>query len=216
MHKAKLLPDGTLEGTFELQGKGALDSRLRRFLTHNRYPELADYIAEVLHPISDRVEDITFEHRKGDDFTGDMFWKIHYRVPEYAELVDGALEFKSPMLQITKNHSLLFRAGSIDWSEERKGDVFLYYTQLLDGTETIRLPRGYKVSILPESENIDETYAAFHGKSEMKKRDFILHQTAIVKRRQIPPEGYPGFRKAMVEMKAFADTEFRAAKGGSK
>ena len=215
-HKAKILENGTLEGVFLLKGKGALDSRLRRFLTGNRYPELGDYIASMLHPISDRIEKVTFEHLKGDDFSDFMWFKINYRVPDYAQMIDGGLEFKSPMMQITKNHLLLFRAGATDWTEERQNDVFLYYTQLLEGTETIQLPKNYNLPEPPKSEEIDETYASFKGSSEMNKSDLIVHQRTEVKRRQIPPDGYPGFKKSLDEMKKYADTVFRAEKGGAK
>ena len=47
------------------------------------------------------------------------------------------------MMAVTLGDRWLFRAGRADWADERESDVFLYFTQLIDGEETIRLPKGY-------------------------------------------------------------------------
>ncbi|MBZ0263648.1 DUF3857 domain-containing transglutaminase family protein [bacterium] len=213
-HKAKILEDGTLEGEFTLKGSGAIDSRLRRFITGHRKFRIREYLATVLEPISDRLENITYDHHTADNFDSDMWWTIKYRVPEYAVKVGDGYEFKSPMLQLTKGHGYLFRAGATEWADERVGDVFLYYTQLIDGNEEISLPRGFEVINTGESDIVDETYASFKAKSEMKKRDFVIMEETKVKRRQIPPDGYDGFKKAIDTKHEFTDKVYRATKGG--
>jgi hypothetical protein len=212
-HDARILDDGTLVGTFRFDGVGALDSRLRR-VVNRRLRGLEAYFAEFLAPISDRVEDIRYNYRPVDDVFHDMWIELTYRVPEFALPVGDGFEFKSPMMQVVPNNLYLFRAAQTDWDEERKTDVFLYYTELVDGTETIRLPKGYEVVETPATEEIDETYASFKGWSESSRKELVIHQKAEVKRRQIPPEGFPGFYKAMQEVDAWADQVFRATKGG--
>jgi len=39
---------------------------------------------------------------------------------------------------------------------------------------------------------------------------------AEVRRRQIPPDGYGGFRTAVVEAQEWAETVYRAEKGGDR
>jgi transglutaminase-like putative cysteine protease len=213
-HKAKLGDDGTLEGTFELSGSGALDGRLRRLISGSRRQELDRTFARILSPISNRVERIRFEYHRPDDFSRDMWITVHYRVPRFARRVAGGFEFNSPMMQVVLNDGYLFRAGDFKWPEKRETDVFLYYTQLIEGTENIRLPGGYKAVDPPSSQEVDETYAYFEGTSRMKGRDLTITQHAEIRRRQIPPDGYGGFKRAMDEARKWGDTTFRIEKGG--
>jgi hypothetical protein len=214
-HKAELDDDGTLVGTFELFGSGALDGRLRRMVSGTRKQEMADAFARLLSPISNRVEGIRYDYQRPDDFGDDMWIKIHYRIPRFARPVAGGYEFNSPMMQVVLGDGNLFRAGHTNWPDKRKTDVFLYYTQLIDGTEKIRLPRGFKAVDTPSTEEIDETFASFNGSSEMKGRDLTITQRAEIRRRQIPPEGYAGFKRAIDEAKGWGNTTFRITKGGT-
>ena len=211
-----LLADGTFEGTLELQGDGTADGRLRSILSRQRLSEIRRYLAGLLHHVSDRVELIGYEHGDLLDFGTGMWWKINYRIPEYALPVDGGLEFKSPLMQMASKSGLLFGPATYDWPEKRRDDVFFYTTQLLDGTETIKLPKGFKVTEPPKSDEVDETYAYFKGESEMTKKGLAISQRVEIRRRQIPPDGYDCLRKAMKEAREYAGTVFRAEKGGAK
>ncbi|HUV37825.1 MAG TPA: DUF3857 domain-containing transglutaminase family protein, partial [Patescibacteria group bacterium] len=189
-HKAELHEDGTLEGMFRFSGSGALDSRLRGIITDSPLPEMTYTVAQILSPISNRVEGIEFEYPAPDDFSRDMWLTIRYRIPRFAIPATGGFEFSSPMMQVVLNHGRLFRAGAAKWSDTRQSDVFLYYTQLIEGTETIRLPNGYTLVDPPSSDEIDETYGYFKGTSRMDGRTLTITQRAEIRRRQIPPDGY--------------------------
>lgn len=208
-HNAELLPDGTLIGTFRLSGAGALDGRLRGIVGYNRILDIADDIATMLSHISPAIEDVRFRHLDRDDFSQNMWIEMSYRAPGFALPVAGGLEFKSPMMAMTMNDAWLFRAGITDWPEERDSDIFLYFTQLIDGTERIRLPRGFAAAETPASDSVDVTYAFFQGKSEMKGRDLVITQRAEVRRRQIPPDGYADFRRAISEAGNWEDVRYR-------
>jgi transglutaminase-like putative cysteine protease len=213
-HEATLGEDGSLEGTLKLSGSGALDGRLRRLVNRSRIQEMDALFSRILSPISDRVEGIQYEYLEPDDFSDDMWVTLRYRIPRFARAIDGGFEFTSPMMQVVLNDGSLFRAGSTNWDAGRKTDVFLYYTQLIEGTESIRLPRGYSILEPPSSKEIDETYAYFKGTSRMKGRTLTIQQRAEVRRRQIPPDGYAGFKRAIDEAKEWGDTSYRIEKGG--
>ena len=210
----RILKDGTFEGTLELRGDGTRDSNLRGYLKRNRLSDLDNYLAGRLHYISDRVEIIKYEHGDLLDFHKSMWWTISYRIPEYALLVDDGYEFKSPMMQLTNN--ILLWQASAKWPDESPDDIFFYTTMLIDGHETIKLPKGFKVADPKKSKEFDETYAYYKGESEMSKKGLNIDLKAEIKRRQIPPEGYAGFKKAMEEADEYAETIFRAEKGGAK
>jgi hypothetical protein len=214
--KAKILADGSLEGVFEFRSDGSMDSRLRRLLVGTRRSEMKNALAQRLKVIADRIEIVDYQCGNPLDFKNSMWWKITYRVPEYATRVDQGYEFKSPLMQLTTNSSTLLSAATGEWPEQRHDDVFLYTTELLDATETVALPMGYKVASPKNGDSVDETYAAFSGSAEMSGSDFLVKQKVEIRRRQIPPDGYAGFRKALKEAKSYAGTTFRAEKGGSR
>ncbi len=212
-HDAKMSADGTLEGTFRMSGSGAIDGRLRRMVANTRRAEVAHTVAQLFAHVSDRIEGISMTHHTPEDFSRDMWIEIKYRIPRFADPIADGFEFQSPMMQVVINNGNLFRAATAHWKDERETDVFLYYTQLIDGIEKIRLPRGYKAVDPPSSKKIDETYAAFEGTSEMDGRVLKISQHAVIKRRQIPPDGYGGFRKVVDEAKEFGENIYRIEKG---
>jgi len=215
-HQAKLHDDGTLEGTFRLSGSGALDSRLRGLITYSRLQNMTNMFARLLSPIGEGVENIRYDYHKPDDFSGDMWITISYRIPRFAYRISGGFEFRSPMMQVVLNNGRLFRAAATDWPEKRETDVFLYYTQLIDGTETIKLPKGFSAVDTPASDEIDEPYAYFNGTSSMDGGKLTIRQHAEIRRRQIPPDAYSGFKKAVDEAKEWGERSFRVEKGGAR
>jgi hypothetical protein len=210
-HDAKLDAAGNLGGVLEMHGSGAMDSRLRRMVTGVRRRELDARAAELLAAASPRVEDVRVTHRVPDDFGGDMWVRIEYSIPQFARPVAGGLEFRSPMMTVLLSDGNLFGTGGQRWSEERDTDLMLWYTQLVDATETIKVPGGLKLMGEPAIDEVDETYAAFAGSATQKGSTLTVTQRAEVRRRQIPPDGYPGFVKAMAAAREWGDQVFRVA-----
>ena len=213
-HEAELEDDGTLVGTLKFTGGGASDSRLRRLVNGARRKELDLAVAHALAEISPRVESVEVAHRATDDFSGDMWITVQYRIPRFALPVAGDLTFTSPMMQLVLSHGNLFAAGSSRWDDERETDLLLWYTQLLDAEETIRLPKGWSLQDKPNHDPVDETYAAFAGGVEQDGRKLTVTGRAEVRRRQIPPDGYAGFKDAMDAARTWADHEYRFTQEG--
>ncbi len=214
-NEATLSEDGTLSGTLYLKGSGALDSRLRRICYNSQKRALDDVFAGVFAHASEAVVIKDVEHRGLMDFSGDMWINIEYEIPGYAMMVDGGLEFTPMVANAVKDHGYLFRAGAISWPEDRENDVFLYYTQRLDLTETIKLPGGYELANDVNVEAVDETFASFEQDTKMDGRKLVLHSRTEVKRRQFPPSGYAGFIKAIDQLDDYAGSVVRVTKGGA-
>ncbi len=215
-HDARLAADGTLVGQFRLEGGGALDTRLRNMVSYARIADVPEDIAETLSVLGDRVEVVALDHIKPDDFSSDAWIEVSYRVPEYAFAADDGLEFRSPMMTLTLNDGWLCRACIYDWADEREEDLFLWFTQLIEGSETLRLPSGYELAEAPENDEVDEIYAYFKGKGEVDGSRLEVTQRFEVRRRQIPPEDYEGFKRAVDEAKDFGDFVYRVEKGGDR
>ena len=151
-----------------------------------------------------------------DDFSGDMWFEVSYRAPGFALPVGEGLEFTSPAMAVLLHDGMLFRAAAEPWADERKSEILLYYTQLVDVEERIGLPRGYAATFMPESEEVDRTYAYFKGRGEAGKGTLTIFSRAEVRRRQIPPEGYEGFLAAMREARDWSSALFRVEPAGEK
>jgi hypothetical protein len=208
-HDARLHADGTLEGTLRLEAGGASDSRLRRLVTRRPRRRMAAEFAGLLAPFCSAIEAVTIRHRAADDFSGDMWIELTYQAPGFALPVDAGLEFSSPAMAVLLGDASLFRAGSRQWPEKRESDLLLWQTQQIDAQESIRLPRGFAATHLPQAKEIDETYALFKGSGEAEAGTLTIHSRAEVRRRQIPPDGYAGFRTAMEGARNWAAASFR-------
>jgi Domain of Unknown Function with PDB structure (DUF3857)/Transglutaminase-like superfamily len=215
VHNATLNLDGTLSGTIRFDGSGALDSRLRRITYNSTKKDIENVFAGILANVGEAVEITRLQHRGLMDFTGDMWMEIDYVMPDFAMTIDNGLEFKALISNSIKDHAYLFRAGAVDWDCERENDVFLYYTQRVDITENIKLPRGYKLVETPEIDAVDEMYAAFTG-SVTAGKTITISTLTDVRRRQIPPSGYAGFKKALDQLDEWSGTCYRITKGGAK
>lgn len=213
VHDAELGSDGTLKGRVRFSGSGAMDSRLRG-LVNSRKKDMTLMFAGLLAPVSERVEIEGYDFPEIDDFSQDMWIELSYRIPKFSFDIDDGFEFRSPMMQVVLSNGRLFRAASAGYGAERKTDIFLYYTQLVDCIEKIKVPKGYKLVDPPASAIVDETYASFSGTSSMKKRVVIINHRAEIRRRQIPPDGFAGFKKAIDEAREWSQVSFRVEKGG--
>jgi hypothetical protein len=214
-HNAVLADDGALSGTIDVSGGGASDARLRRFVSGSRRQELATAVAGLLAAVSPRVEGVTVTHLAPDDFSVDMWLKIAYRIPRFATTGGGTLDFTSPLLQLMHGNATFYRAGSQDWPKDRETSLMLMFTQLLDAQETVRLPQGWKLADAPEADPVDETYATFAGSAAQDGRVFTVTAKSAVKRRQIPPDGYAGFHKAVAASRDWSKQSFHFTKGGN-
>lgn len=211
-NNCKILSDGSLEGELSLEGIGTMDSRLRGYGTWFRLDGIENYTARVIGQANGNVEITKIEHGDILDFHKKMWWRIKYKIPQYALMINGGYEFKSPMLQM--NARRIYGYLSYNYPDERKGDLFFYSTSYLNGTEEIKLPGGYKVEEPPDSVKNDETYVYTSYANEMKGDKFVIQQDVKIKRRQVPEGSYKSFVETLKDANKLTDTVFRATKGG--
>ncbi len=213
-NSATLNNDGTLSGTLRLDGTGAMDGRLRRIVNGVRKAELADRCARMLSAISPRVEIDKVSSGDPADFSGDMWLEIGYHIPHFSDPHSGTIQFASPLAQVMLHEGNLMGMANESWSKTRETDLLLWYTRQIDGNETIKLPRGYKLVKAMDPVEVDETYAAFSATGDQNGRTLKITSRAEIRRRQIPPDGYPGFRKAMNAVRDFGTLAFYLTKEG--
>ena len=214
-HTATLSEDGTLTGTLRLDGGGASDSRLRRIVNGSRKQELAGAIAHVLAVVSPRVEGVKVTHRATDDFSGDMWITVEYRIPRFVTGIAGAWTSPAPCCTMRQQQRQPVRAPAAAPGPTNARPTCCCGTpSCWTPRRPSPCPRAGRLQDEPKLEPVDETYASFAGTAAQDGRKLTVSGRAEVKRRQIPPDGYPGFKAALDAAKAWTAQEFRFTKEG--
>jgi len=206
---ASLSEDGTLSGKITLKGKGAMDSRLRRMASGSPKTGLETYLCSLFDKVNQSVNILKFRYGDVHDFLNTMWWEIEYEIPGYAFEVGDGLEFKSPMLNLAMNNGTFFRLANYEMPEERNADVFLYLTQAITIEEEIVVPGGFMLSGDAKESKSEDDFAYFDSKVVLSKRKLSIDQHLELRRRQIPPEKYSGFREVIVAAQESADKVYR-------
>ncbi|MFH1680568.1 MAG: DUF3857 domain-containing protein [Candidatus Eisenbacteria bacterium] len=193
--EAKILKDGSLEGTLVLDGKGAMDGRIRTAAADRSKRDVRSGLEEWLGAVSDRVELVDYRFTDPRDFAIDSSLRIRYRVPRFADLLEDDLVFRSPALRFIAENARLSRLALMPDDEERTQGVFLWGPQKIVIDETIELPSGYKAE-KPEDASVDEEVAAASLKWEASGGALALKGEAILETRQFSAEEYAGPREA--------------------
>jgi transglutaminase-like putative cysteine protease len=203
-----LAEDGSLSGNVEFSGKGYAGQRLRREMVH--YSTAVDRQAWFQQAIGHldpgaKVSKVGVTYPQVQDVTTPIRYEVDYRVPDYALAGEDTLYFAPPtathLVQSGRIAPYLDCAGP----EERTQDLLLWAPRMRQGTETITLPAGYKVTQLPADRDIDGPIASLKTTTEVKGRKLVYTYELVIKRRQIPVEHYGNFREVVQEALALPD-----------
>jgi hypothetical protein len=209
--EARILADGTLEGEFEMRGKGISDGRIRGVAAYSAERYVRRYLEGWLEGISSRAELVDFSLSDHRDFTRDAVMNLVYRVPRFADLIEDDLIFRSPALVLVKDNSRLARILGMPDDDERHYPVFMWAPQRVEITESVLLPRDYEVE---EPEDWEKEEALASGSliwtPEGHRLDLEAHIT--LDRRLIPREDYAAVRDVAVEFKDQAAIELFAGR----
>jgi hypothetical protein len=209
--EARILPDGTLEGTFEMEGKGVSDGRIRAVAAYNPKQYVQTYLEGWLGQISERAELLDFTLSDHRDFTRDASMKLVYRVSRFADLMEDDLVFGSPVLRLLAENSRLARILGVPEEEEREYPVFMWAPQRVEIKETLLLPRGYDAE---EPDAWEKKVDLASGSLTWKARHQRLELEGYLSldKRMIPAETYTGVRDVVVEFNDEAETDLYAVR----
>jgi hypothetical protein len=208
---ARILADGTLEGTFEMRGEGISDGRIRGVAAYNPKRYVRTYLEGWLGEISDRAELVDFTLSDHRDFARDANMRLVYRIPGFADLMEDDLIFRSPALSLVRDNSRLARILGVPDDDEREYPVFMWAPQRVDIKETVLLPRGYEVE---ERDAWEKEADLASGSVIWTTKDHQLELEAYISldRRLIPKEDYAGVRDVVVGFKDEAEAELYAVR----
>jgi hypothetical protein len=208
---ARILSDGTLEGRFEMEGKGISDGRIRSVAAYNRKMDVRGYLEGWLADVSARAELVDFTLSDHRDFTRDATMTLVYRVPGFAELLGKDLVFHSPALLLVAENSRLVRLLGMPDDEERQYPVFMWAPQKVEIKESLLLPPAYEVEG-PEAWEKKENLASASFTWEPEGRRLGLDAQVSMEQRLIPTEDCAGARDVAKEFTERAKDELYAVR----
>ena len=209
--EARILEDGTLEGTFTMEGQGISDGRLRGVRAYREKADVDAYLEGWLGRISERAELLSYSLSDHRDFTRNTTLKLEYRVPHFVDIFGDEMVFKSPGLLLVADNGAILRMAGFPDTEEREYPAFMWAPQGVTLDETISLPRDFEVES-PEDWSKEESLASASLAWEAVGRRLSLDAEAYLDRRLVPLDDFAGVRDVVTELKEEADNQLYAAR----
>jgi hypothetical protein len=209
--EARLLDDGTLQGTIRLEGRGISDGRLRGIAANRDRRTIGNYLERWLSVFGDRVELKEYLFSDHHDFTRDTTLRLVYEVPGFADLLEDDLEFHSPALMLLARNGALSRLAGVPQGKSREHGLFMWAPQLVTMEETINLPRGYEIEA-PDNTDLEEAPATARMTWEVDGRKLKLTGSMKLEQRLIPAADFPSLRQVVDTITEQADQPIYAVK----
>jgi hypothetical protein len=192
---------GTLEGTFTLKAEGQSDASVRWNLVRRRHrPLWEDYFHEVMHKISPRAEILDLTYHDPYDLNKPMEVKITYRIPRYAITAGDTILFTPCVARYPFSDTASFLRMNLDL-KERKHNFRARTSRLVEFSETIELPQGFKVGHLPEYDPVEGSAGSFKGGYSAEDNRVVFDARLELRKRIYEPGDYESFCKAVKGMK---------------
>ena len=196
---------GNLTGKLVIQAVGYGDARLRRTLVYaggsqDKWNRYQGYIANL----APGAELTDYYSNNVHDLSKSLALTLEYKIPDYALTYGNGLHYSSPGGKFVPNTSYLFIIFSGSNLKEREHPMHIWAPQQVNISETIEVPRGYK---LDDFEAIDDggDFADFKVTCKQKSRKVSMKYTYTVSERTISPEEYTQVKEIVDSMNDFAD-----------
>lgn len=204
--EATVLGDGTIEGTLVLTGRNYSDARLRRAFAFRAKSEWPTLVYGWLESLSPELELIGFHTTRLDDFSEPVVVTVRWRAPGAAVLHGDGGWFLPPAAQFMKNARREIRAVGVADTESRNHPLLVWYPVRVEGRETIRLPKGYRLASELEGVDVGGDVASFRMTGSEKKNTVEIAETLVVSRRTLQPDEYGELRESVEALREFAST----------
>jgi hypothetical protein len=204
--KSELDGEGNLQGAFELEAEGQSDASLRWNLTRRRAKSMwRSYFEHVIHGLSPRAEIVKLSYPDPYDLSAPIKITMEYKIPSYAVKAGDTLIF-TPLLArypFSDTHSFLHMNLDL---KERKHAFRARTSRLVELSETVRLPGGFKAKYTPQYEDVAGEVADFKGGYQVDETGNLkLACRLALKRRIYEAEEYENFTKAVKGLKTLMD-----------
>lgn len=197
--KSSLSAEGTLAGTVTVEAEGQTDRAMRRIFTTGWQSQWKAEMERQLLAVSPRaaLTSVDWGDNPKDYQTGPLKIVFKFTIPQYAVLgVGDELMFKPLTLNNFCNSLKTYLRFDTDLAERKYGFKD-NCSKEVDITETVKLPRGYKMADNEKHVQYDSQAASFDGQSGIKGRTYKLTQTLRLNKRVYEASDWEGFRNAV-------------------
>ena len=151
--------------------------------------------------MSDEEKDRLFEYM--DDVVAAGGQLLERRVDgldaTYGPLISHAKVFNKDKYPITDNMIIIdlaaYERPDDFTSKERQNPIFYPYNSIEKKTVTYKLPKGFKISHMPQDIDLDNGYFSVKRSFEAKKNTVIVTEIEEYKRMELPVESYESLRE---------------------
>ena len=213
--KSELDAAGTLRGTALITAEGQSDSSLRRMLTRSPRPRWESEMERELRRMHPAVRIGNLRFSDPYDLEAPMRMDFSYEIPGYWS--QGArLAALKPLSANPPLASIIAFSRLNSSLSERKYPFRTRCSQLLEVTETMRLPASWSWLNRPALKPVSSPGADYSGAAELQGRILTVRHRLAMKKRIYLPEDWPGVRDAVREWRKLADIPMIMKRGGEK
>jgi hypothetical protein len=204
---SRLEENGDLSGIFTLTAEGQSDAAVRWNLVRRRPKALwGAYFEEVMHAISPRAEIVELDYPDPYDLSDPIRITMQYRIPGYATVAGDHLLFVPCLARYPFSDTHAFLGMNLDL-EERKHAFRDRTSRLVELSETVQLPEGWKVAHAPAAEDVDGEAATFRGGYEERPGALAFHGRLELRKRIYEASDYDNFAKAVKGLDGLMKTD---------
>ncbi len=206
---------GTLRGSVELTAEGQSDSSLRRIFT--RYPLhlLSNELQKEFFRLNPRarVTDLVFPDPY--DISRPMHIAFKIEIPAYLKK-SNRTALARPLSAFLPFQGVLGFLRLNTEIKERKYPFRLRSSQLVEISETMHLPSGWRMLPLPALEKVGGSGADFTGVFKARSGGFDLEARLALKKRIGQPGDWDSVRRGVLEFKKIMETPLLLSQGGAR
>ncbi|MBN2280505.1 MAG: DUF3857 and transglutaminase domain-containing protein [Candidatus Marinimicrobia bacterium] len=204
--ESELLNDGTLKGKLVIAAEKQSDSRFRRLLKGTYKAGWENTLLELAETISSNIEVSNIKYTDPYDLSRPMTISFDYTIPNYAMVTENALHFKPVVAGFPFRHRYVNGTLTMNVNMESRKTAFRTgCSRLSELSETIKLPKGYRIEKLPEYDSVTGSGADFEAQYELKGGKLVFYEKLVEKKRVYEVEDWESFRSAVKSANQVSD-----------
>ncbi|MFH1749263.1 MAG: DUF3857 and transglutaminase domain-containing protein [Planctomycetota bacterium] len=196
--------NGRLTGTFDFEACGTPEGRIRRTLGGLHPDNRGEFFDDTFQRLSPNARPTKVTCMDAADFSGPLKINCAFEADDYTLGSAERRFLKLPMMQTVLGNRALYDLFGQTALKERKYGIKLLATRLARFEETLRLPRGWQVTDMPDPVEIDGPSAGLNFEIESTPGQLRYTCELRIKRWQIPPDEYANFKEVIEKFEELA------------
>ena len=211
--RGALNADGDLEGTISIEGTCYGDTRIRRGIAYRPAERYEAMFADWISHIAPDAEVLNIAQTDIDDLSKPYRLEISFRAPGYAIKAENMLLFSPVTTNFVQSAPRTFDLVYEYKADERENPLHVWNPRHVVLTESIKVPGGYKLVNVPETEEFGGEWASCNIEVNQKGRAFNTSVDYKVYKRSIPVDYYDEVKGSYDTIKDFARKTWLLKKG---